>query len=78
MQRLEGLFLKSSLQTYFFPRMRRRDHLFSLVVGCKISVRVQRHMDFNLLECARAENTGNFVFVDWLSRPVWIYLHARV
>jgi hypothetical protein len=47
--------------------MTRRDHLFSLVVGLQNSVSVQRHMDFNLLECARAENTGNFVFVDWLS-----------
>jgi hypothetical protein len=69
MQRLEGLFLKSLLQTYF-SRVTRRDHLFSLVVGLQNSVSVQRHMDFNLLECARAENTGNFVFVDRLSGPV--------
>jgi hypothetical protein len=44
--------------------MTRRDHLFSLVVGLQNSVSVRRHMDFNLLESARAENTGNLVFVD--------------
>jgi len=77
MQRLEGLFLKSSLQAYFFQDEVPRPSLLTCC-GLQNSVSVQRHMDFNLLECARAENTGNFVFVDWLSRPVWIYLHAQV
>jgi hypothetical protein len=62
MQRLAGLFFKSLLRTYFFQDDVPRPFLIT-VCGLQNRVRVRWYMQFKLLECGGAENTGNRVFV---------------